>query len=349
MHDITDALGDVKTPDEERLLKPTAFAIVNKNLLNYPLARDTRVKLEWHKNKKTGRYWAYLPGDDRIKLSFPADADRRCPNGLDINVLFFLLSEVRKQGRQTITLPSLAAILNQLGLSYGSRNLRRLNAALELWSCISIRYECYYAASRKSPGGGLSKKGQPVVKRFPPPIGSREGRRLSINADWCEQQDKFVERLVLPLPMQAAAQNVVLCTHVTIRPASEQHDAGVRKIRRFCRKVGLDHNNRSHALDRALEIAVRYFKANGGLLVFMKKDRRIAFVVRKPNDVKVPDEPAKRKPIKRVVEQERTEPVLRQGTYEDGRPCTWYEQPDGRNTEDYAGLKSLDTDEDEDA
>jgi hypothetical protein len=334
-------------------MTPEPFAIVNKNLLNYPLARDTRVKLEWHENKKTGRYWAYLPGDERIKLSFPADADRRCPNGLDINVLFFLLAEVRKQGRQTITLPSLAAILKQLGLSYKTGNIRRLKAAIELWCCISIRYDQYYLASSKSHGGGLFRKGRPMVKRFPPPIASRKGARLTIDADWCEQQDKFVERLVLPLPMPAAAQNIVLCTHVTIRPASEAHNAGVpRWIRKFCRKIGLDHNMRGRALDHALEIAVRYFEANGGSLVFMKLHRQIAFVVRKPNDVNVPcdDRPAKRKPIKiEQPQQQRKEPVEIRGSDENGHPCIWYEQPDGRNTEDYAGLKSLDTDEDEDA
>lgn len=329
------------------------FVFANKNLLNYPLARDTRVKLQWHRNKKTGRYWAYLPGDDRIKLSFPANADRRCPNGLDINVLFYLLGEVRKQGQTTITLPSRGAILEQLGLGYDSANLQRLNEALELWRCISIRYERYYAASRKRPGAFF--KGRPIVRRFPPPISSREGPGFTIHPDWCDEQTKYVERVMLPLPMSAAAQNIVLCTHVTIRPDTELHDAGTpRWIRRFCRKVGLDHNNRSRLLDHALEIATRYFEANGGSLTFLKQDRRIGFVVRKPNDEKVEDQPAKRVKLNQAVKKvaveppQRREPRLIEGHDVNGNPSIWYEQPDGRNTEDYAGLKSLDEIADDD-
>jgi hypothetical protein len=43
-----------RNPPRERvrLLKSAAFAIVNRNLLNYPLARDTRVKVHWHEKKR---------------------------------------------------------------------------------------------------------------------------------------------------------------------------------------------------------------------------------------------------------------------------------------------------------
>src|ERR1700693_1303316 len=72
----------------------TTFAVINRNFLNYPIARDPRVRLIWEKSPKTGRWLADLPGNSRIQLRLPENIDKctkHCPTGFDMNILFALL------------------------------------------------------------------------------------------------------------------------------------------------------------------------------------------------------------------------------------------------------------------
>jgi hypothetical protein len=68
---------------------------LNRNFLNFPLARDTRAKADWVQESKTGRWMADLPGEGRdshrIRLILRVKAGeewRHCPSALDMNVLF---------------------------------------------------------------------------------------------------------------------------------------------------------------------------------------------------------------------------------------------------------------------
>ena len=63
-------------------------AQINRNLLNYPLARDVRIADCWTRSLISGRWEHQLPGDGRIKFRMPADAaNLRCPSAFDMNVL----------------------------------------------------------------------------------------------------------------------------------------------------------------------------------------------------------------------------------------------------------------------
>ena len=56
-----------------RLKRPVdLFAQVNRNLMNYPLARDLRVRASWSKSN-TGRWFCDLPADKRIRLRLAHD------------------------------------------------------------------------------------------------------------------------------------------------------------------------------------------------------------------------------------------------------------------------------------
>jgi hypothetical protein len=75
---------------------------INRNLMNFPLARDARAKVEWFQGK-TGRWLADLPGEGRqshrIRLIMPSGTRarmRRCPSALDMNILFQLLAEAQR-------------------------------------------------------------------------------------------------------------------------------------------------------------------------------------------------------------------------------------------------------------
>ncbi len=78
----------------QRKLKP-GYAAINKNLANYPIARDVRVVTHWRRSKKTRRWLCDLPGDPRIQYRLPSDyKQRRCPTGFDVNVLFVLCANL---------------------------------------------------------------------------------------------------------------------------------------------------------------------------------------------------------------------------------------------------------------
>ena len=64
----------------QRRLK-RGYAALNRNLCNYPLARDPRVRARWRRSARTGRWLCDLPGDGRIQFRLPADSkQRRCPS-----------------------------------------------------------------------------------------------------------------------------------------------------------------------------------------------------------------------------------------------------------------------------
>ena len=104
MLDITSATAERQADSETsrnpysgrervRLKRPVdLFAQVDRNLMNYPLARDPRVKASWSKSK-TGRWFCDLPGDERIRLWLAHGADarlKRLPSAFDVNVLLLV-------------------------------------------------------------------------------------------------------------------------------------------------------------------------------------------------------------------------------------------------------------------
>jgi len=86
----------VKPEPAERSVK------LNRNFMNYPLARDLRTKTLWYPRGKTGRWFAELPGDNRITLIMPSDVSKKrhkqrahAPTALDMNLLYQILAELQ--------------------------------------------------------------------------------------------------------------------------------------------------------------------------------------------------------------------------------------------------------------
>ena len=62
---------------------------LNRNFMNYPLARDARTIAVWRKDDE-GDWYTLCPGEDRIGFWLPKDTvagARRLPTGFDMNVL----------------------------------------------------------------------------------------------------------------------------------------------------------------------------------------------------------------------------------------------------------------------
>ena len=116
---------------------------LNRNFLNFPLARDTRAKANWFQGSRTGRWSADLPGEGReshrIRLILRAKADeemRRCPSALDMNVLFQLLAEAQRPDATTrIEFASLSDLLRRLGLEERDRERDRVVSSIVYWQC----------------------------------------------------------------------------------------------------------------------------------------------------------------------------------------------------------------------
>ena len=180
------------------------FAQVDRNLMNYPLARDPRVKASWSKSSKTGRWFCDLPGDKRIRLWLAHGAHarlKRLPSAFDVNVLLLVLARAQIQGDPVVTFPSRAAIFQALGLSVNRARYReRVDAALELWSAMSIRMPWH-----------------PHKKTMPPPIEvtCSKGSSLTVTVseawrDLGKKKTGYFKQVPLPLPHDAATQNLVL-------------------------------------------------------------------------------------------------------------------------------------------
>jgi hypothetical protein len=272
------------TDVEGRVLEPVPVKI-NRNFLNFPLARDTRTKVEWFQESKTGRWLADLPGEGRethrIRLILPAKAPenmRRCPSALDMNVLFQLLAEAqRKDATSRIELASLSDLLRRLGLEERSRERARVVSSIEYWSQLSIQWEHWY-----------EHRGH-IRRELPPPIeyADRKGNRviITLHPDWYRlaRAKGYYLWLPLPLPPQAVVQNLVLLIltqaleggSLYAEPDLLKHDLYFDKIAPLtrgmerwwiARKLGMLHKQRNRVLDRAINQAAEWFSAHGGKL-----------------------------------------------------------------------------------
>jgi len=280
-------------------------AHINRNLLNYPLARDARVILaDWRRGKKMRDWRHRLPGDDRIDLRFTADADaklRRCPTGFDINVLFCLLREAQNEGK--VSIASRSALLGKLGLGRDSANRRRLNRSLSYWSAVTIRNGSWREAREP-----WSERGRNVAKLLPSPIQAMSGTRklsISISNEWRAIASRYFERVPLPLPTHAAAQNLVLClltSHQRLDLIADQDDPKFlyrRRVGKLCQKIGVTHRHWSSALT----VAKAWFENHGYELQEVIKDNLVVFTLDRPDKrAKRLARFAARRPIDRVAE-----------------------------------------------
>ena len=118
-----------------------------------------------------------------------------------------------------------AAMLRELGRPVRVRYRRRLEQALTLWSQLSIRWKEWYCVPQyeatdegvfnnrghfEPPRKVKTKDAERVQLELPPPIESmgRNTLDIVISKAWLEQT-KFECKVDLPLPMNAAVQNLI--------------------------------------------------------------------------------------------------------------------------------------------
>jgi hypothetical protein len=297
--------------------KARSFALLNKNLCNYPLARDARVKLKWWRSKKTRQRWCYLSEqkDKQIRIKLPGDVSRHAPTAFDMNVLFLLLAEAKRWNSREFEFKSRSDILRKLKLGVDHNNLHRLNDSLAFWSAARVWFENWYH-SRK---GNSGKRSKHAPLELPPairPVGSEKRVWIFLSSTWWDLGLHYAQKTPLPLPSKAAAQNLVLCLLVSMDKP--------RRVRELCRKIGLNHTTRGRALERAIKTAQAYFRANECDLLWETNGRTITFTVtlsEQPLATRVPEKqqkaPVKRKPLPR---QKPPRPEPRQDSQKQNAP-----------------------------
>jgi hypothetical protein len=263
------------------------FAAVNRNLMNYPLARDARITTAWRPSQPSKKYQVCdLPGSDRVRLRLNADANpslRRCPTGFDINVLLLLLTRARMSKEPVIHWRSRAEVLATLGIStINSRERRRLAASLEYWAAISIHFPRWYAGA---------KQGYHIKNLLPPPIRritSKNGEtQITLAGQWTGLIRRRFVNVPLPLPQQAAAQNLVLWLLVAyaepskLNPLDEEQTVNWRQVPELRLSIGL-LDRRVSRFSHAIQLARNWFEHHRGTLSSVIEDGRIRFYFRRP-------------------------------------------------------------------
>lgn len=298
---------------KDRKADQPKFALLDKNLCNFPLARDARVNrnVRWFRGKRTGDWRAELPGEPNIELRFRSEVRRslrRCPTALDINVLLTAIAAATRDNGNEVRFESCSEIVRAVGLSVDKDSLRRVREALGYWSVARICFDNWYSPNcftyLDAEGRSFSKSAKGLQqkrtkrsargpRKLPPPVEWLEwqsrGVRVRINREWCEMQQRYFEKIPLPLPRNAAAQNLILCLLVSMlrydsrENRTDPHFTYPRKVRRLCRKIGLNHSTRNRVLRHVIDDAAAWFRQNGGALTAYIKDGSVTFAMKKPS------------------------------------------------------------------
>lgn len=257
--------------------KPPRYVTLNRNLGNFPLARDPRRKADWQLSKS---WWGCaLPGDERIHLYLPGSWSHdqcRLPSGFDMAVLCQLLATARLTEKDAVTVAGVADLLRLLGVADNWLHRRRVKDALELWQALHLTFDQWYVAH--------PVRAHQMVKLRPPlmPVQAttRRAQCFKLDADWLRWQATFFEKIRLPLPVNAAAQNIVLTVRCGVGVLSDDpadNFSGRRfaaRVHVYARKIGLEHRHRT-TLQKALDEASSWYVDNKGMLLAFFQDGRI--------------------------------------------------------------------------
>jgi hypothetical protein len=187
-------------------VRKESYVQFNKNLMNYPLARDPHLRAKWKHDRKQKVWWCELPGQPHVRLRLPKNTDKaalRLPSGFDMNVLCLFLMTAHSRGFDTVKFASRTEVLKRLEVSVSTANRVKLDAAIELWRALSIRHLNWYVT-----------KDVRERRLLPPPIvdyqRDEEGLAVELHPTWLHLQKGYLAKVPMPLPVEGAEQNMIL-------------------------------------------------------------------------------------------------------------------------------------------
>jgi hypothetical protein len=239
------------------------FAPVNKNWLNYPIARDARTRAIW-RQLESGNWITKIPGESRIKLIFHHNARRRLVTGFDMAILFGLLALAYMSKSNKIEINK-AKLLEFVGLSTTVHNVyQKVNQTLDLWQDVSIVHRTWYEAGFKQ--GKKYRPGRSRTKKIlPPPIVEIRGNVIELDDEWIRQDNRYFERVRFPIPIQAAHQNLILWL-LAARPHPGPDMEGFKEAKTkadLYHIIGARGNARDRTLMQAIRKAVQWWPITG--------------------------------------------------------------------------------------
>lgn len=259
------------------------YVSINRNFLNYPIARDSRCKTGW-KRLRRGCWLCRL--GDRVRVYLPGDVDddlKRVPTGFEMSVLWLLIAVAQMTNQPVVTVRSLKQMLKALGAAVNTTNRRKVGDALDLLSLVSIRFSKWY--SPKADKSGSHHTGHKLL----PPIElieetSSKELRITMRKEWVWPDIGYYKRIPLPLPSSASAQNLIAWLHTAIASKVDDDSRSTQPLRRrsLCRKLGVNHTTRNDVLENAIAAAANWFEARGGGLDHELDGEDITFEIKKP-------------------------------------------------------------------
>jgi len=161
-------------------------------------------------------------------------------------------------------------------MSVDSKNRQHLNDALELWSSMTIKHERWFFPKTR----GIPQKRTHGKKVLPPPLVRVDDHsrhiKIVVSREWCEIGDKYFANVPLPLPTNAAAQNLILLLLAMRKPGD--YNPLHRSVRKVCRKIGINHSTRNRTLNHALEATSVWCEKFGGSFGFSIEGDRLMMV-----------------------------------------------------------------------
>jgi hypothetical protein len=273
---------------KDRSKSKSGYLKINRNLCNYPIARDAHTKLKnWRMGAKTGCWICPEPGTKfpHLELRLPADVDpnlRRWPDGFDVNVIFGLLRLGKVRGTCELEFRSNAEVLEALGFTVGGRQHQALTRALELLPVLSVCFYQWYVPKSKSHIRHIRRVLKPLIR----PLERSPGRlHIKLNPEWLAlTEDGYWVELPLALPNCAAQQNLILW----LRTAKTYESEGVKLTKResrrdLCRTIGVNHESRNTILGRTIKVVSEWFEQHRGSIdADVKDDGLITFAIEYP-------------------------------------------------------------------
>lgn len=238
--------------------KGLRFIPVSRNLLNWPIARHGRTKLEWERGKHSAR--CALNKGVTLELSNKCKV-QRCPSAFDVLVLLTLTALARRKG-YALAVTNIE-ILEAMGVRTYRANQQRLSDALELWDHLTLHFlDWYWPARDKRSGMNVSESFKPLMV-----IGEGSRRRIVMEAGWVRATSRYFQGIPTPLPTQVSVLNLVC---LVFGADGKGKDRKGYKIKRFksqrwlTRRLGLNSTSKNTELLDAMAGAEIWFGSKVG-------------------------------------------------------------------------------------
>ena len=209
-------------------------------------------------------------------------------------MLLLILGTAQHRDNDRVVFASRSEMLHLLRYGADQRNLQRLEQALAYWRAVTVGFGKWFFAGSRYRGPVYERHKRPHepqrmdkdgLRRLPPPLAGfncdPSGKvALQLATSWVDLlRVGYYVKVPLPLPREAAAQNLVLCILCSFKQYGDYKGISKpRRQRRLCRALGLNHSRRNQVFANAVASAELWFAQNYGKLMVQQGHGKVAFI-----------------------------------------------------------------------